>query len=388
MNEPSPASVARILSTRLLAQLGSDIESVIAHGSWIHGDFCPGRSDLDLIVVLRREPDADVIDAVQPILDQVIEDCPAWRDRLELGFVTGDAMRAVIAGDEDSHHVGRVSPGEPLHLVPADRHRLLDWEAARHGRTLEGRSAVEAIPDIPDHLVREVVSEHLRRWPAWLTESSSVGYQAYAVLTVSRAAAYLDSGIRHSKRAGAEWAGTRFPRWRRLTDWAIAWWYAGRSDDDMSPVDVPEFIDEVADLVSVSESAIADIAMALLVDGDKMLLAHRHPARRWYPDCWDLIGGHIEPGESAEEAVRRECREEIGVEILEWRPVEVDLEAETFRAHAYVASRWSGQPVNAAPDEHDELGWFTGDQLDGLHLAHPKYASWLPSLMSEAQPEQ
>ena len=246
MNEPSPASVAGLLSTRLLAQLGGDIESVIAHGSWVHGDFCPSRSDLDLIVVLRREPDADVIDAVQPILDQVIEEYPAWRDRLELGFVTGDAMRAVIASDEDSHHVGRVSPGEPLHLVPADRHRLLDWEAARHGRTLDGRPAVEAIPDIPDHLVREVVSEHLRQWPTWLTESNSVGYQAYAVLTVSRAAAYLDSGIRHSKRTGAEWAGMRFPRWRWLTDWAIAWWYAGGADADTPPVDVPEFVDEVA----------------------------------------------------------------------------------------------------------------------------------------------
>ena len=30
----------------------------------------------------------------------------------------------------------------------------------------------------------------------------------------------------------------------------------------------------------------------------RVLMVHRHPDRRWYPDCWDLIGGHIEPGES------------------------------------------------------------------------------------------
>lgn len=250
MSEPPPATVAGILSARLLARLGGDIESVIAHGSWIHGDFCPGRSDLDLIVVLRREPDAAVIAAVQPIVGQVIEDHPAWQDRLELGFVTGDAIRAVLDGDEGSHYVGRISPGEPLHLVPADRHRLLDWEAARHGQTLDGVPAVEAIPDIPRDLVRAVVSEHLHQWPTWLTESSSVGYQAYAVLTVSRAAAYLDAGTRHSKRSGAEWAGTRFPRWRRLTDWAIAWWYADGSDDDTPPADVQQFVDEVADSAS------------------------------------------------------------------------------------------------------------------------------------------
>nr|WP_231918584.1 NUDIX domain-containing protein [Microlunatus sagamiharensis] len=35
------------------------------------------------------------------------------------------------------------------------------------------------------------------------------------------------------------------------------------------------------------------------------MLGHRHPARRWYPDCWDLFGGHVEPGESPEQAARR-----------------------------------------------------------------------------------
>jgi 8-oxo-dGTP pyrophosphatase MutT (NUDIX family) len=51
------------------------------------------------------------------------------------------------------------------------------------------------------------------------------------------------------------------------------------------------------------------IAAAALVRDGRVLLAHRHPARRWYPDCWDLVGGHIEPGESPVHAVTRECRE-------------------------------------------------------------------------------
>ena len=126
-----------------------------------------------------------------------------------------------------------------------------------------------------------------------------------------------------------------------------------------------------------------EIAIAAFVDGERLLLGHRHPARRWYPDCWDLIGGHIEPGESAEEAVRRECREEIAVEILALRRVEVDVGDETLRAHVYVVSRWRGQPVNAAPDEHDELGWFTVDRLHDLRLAHPTYSTWLPSLITD-----
>jgi len=43
------------------------------------------------------------------------------------------------------------------------------------------------------------------------------------------------------------------------------------------------------------------IAMAALAMDARILLAHRHPRRRWYPNCWDLIGGHIEAGESPEQ---------------------------------------------------------------------------------------
>jgi len=54
-----------------------------------------------------------------------------------------------------------------------------------------------------------------------------------------------------------------------------------------------------------------EIALAALVRDGRILLAHRHPQRRWHPDRWDLTSEHVEPGESREEAVRRECREEI-----------------------------------------------------------------------------
>lgn len=40
------------------------------------------------------------------------------------------------------------------------------------------------------------------------------------------------------------------------------------------------------------------VAIALLVRDGRALLAHRHPGRRWYPDVWDLVGGHIEPSET------------------------------------------------------------------------------------------
>jgi 8-oxo-dGTP diphosphatase len=127
-----------------------------------------------------------------------------------------------------------------------------------------------------------------------------------------------------------------------------------------------------------------EIALAALVRNGNLLLAHRHPARRWYPDCWDLVGGHVERGESPQAAVLRECREEIAVDVSELRPVEVRIDDPNLRAHAFLVTRWIGEPTNASPEEHDALTWFRSDQIAGLRLAHPSYASWLPRLIADS----
>lgn len=39
--------------------------------------------------------------------------------------------------------------------------------------------------------------------------------------------------------------------------------------------------------------------------------------------------------------------------------------------HAFLVTHWEGQPVNAAPEEHDDLRWFRPSDLAGLKMAHP-----------------
>jgi nucleoside triphosphatase len=52
----------------------------------------------------------------------------------------------------------------------------------------------------------------------------------------------------------------------------------------------------------------------------ELLLCRMSPDRGVFPGQWGLPGGGIEPGERMEEALRREMREEIGVEIESIRP--------------------------------------------------------------------
>ncbi|MEV5966208.1 NUDIX hydrolase [Kribbella sp. NPDC051952] len=132
------------------------------------------------------------------------------------------------------------------------------------------------------------------------------------------------------------------------------------------------------------------ISVALLVRDGLVLLVHRHPARRWYPDAWSFsAGGHVEPGELPHQAVRRECREELAIIVHDPIPIPLTVNDPTLDVHGFLITRWDGNPVNAAPEEHDDLRWFHPTDLAALNLAHPET---LPTTLNAihratAQPE-
>ncbi len=102
-----------------------------------------------------------------------------------------------------------------------------------------------------------------------------------------------------------------------------------------------------------------------------MLLGLRASWKRLWPNLWDAIGGHLEPGEGVETALARELREEIGVSPTEFRLVgsfpepRPDLYGEALH-HVFAVTAWAGgQPSNIC-DEHSEIRWFTLDQVRTL----------------------
>ena len=127
-----------------------------------------------------------------------------------------------------------------------------------------------------------------------------------------------------------------------------------------------------------------EVAVAAIVGDGKLLLGHRHPQRRWYPDVWDLVGGHIEPGESAADAIHRECREELAITIHEPEPIEIPFQPPQVNLHGFLVTKWDGDPVNMEPDEHDGLGWFTPEELSGLRLVDQTYSAWLSRVIVSA----
>ena len=125
------------------------------------------------------------------------------------------------------------------------------------------------------------------------------------------------------------------------------------------------------------------VACGLLARAGRALLVHRSPSKRWYPNVWDFPGGHLEPGESNIQALVRELREELGIEIAP--PVGMALltiQTSDALIDVWRVDEWDGAVINAAPDEHDTFGWFTSAEAKFLDLADAEYPALIELVLS------
>lgn len=56
-----------------------------------------------------------------------------------------------------------------------------------------------------------------------------------------------------------------------------------------------------------------EVVAGLIIQSQKILLGQRSPNREFYPNVWDVFGGHMEPGEQQPQTLARELKEELGI---------------------------------------------------------------------------
>lgn len=110
----------------------------------------------------------------------------------------------------------------------------------------------------------------------------------------------------------------------------------------------------------------------------RILLGKRSASRAFFPDVWDVPGGHCELGESPDQALVRELREELGIVPTTWRPFDrvvgsIPAVADPAVLDLYEVTGWTGRLQNLRPDEHGELAWFAIEDACRLALACHAY---------------
>lgn len=106
-----------------------------------------------------------------------------------------------------------------------------------------------------------------------------------------------------------------------------------------------------------------EVVAALIWDGDRFMICQR-PAHKARGLLWEFVGGKVEPGETKEEALIRECREELAVTVAP-KDLFMDVVHEypdlTVHLSLFNAVIAEGTPQLL---EHNDIRWITVDEID------------------------
>lgn len=107
---------------------------------------------------------------------------------------------------------------------------------------------------------------------------------------------------------------------------------------------------------------ITEVVAALIWDGDKFMVCQR-PAHKARGMLWEFVGGKVEPGETKQQALVRECQEElavtlsVGEEFINVVHEYPDITVHLTLFHATIAE---GTPQKL---EHNDIRWITVNEI-------------------------
>ncbi|MGW3010139.1 NUDIX hydrolase [Streptomyces sp. NPDC001219] len=121
-------------------------------------------------------------------------------------------------------------------------------------------------------------------------------------------------------------------------------------------------VDNGVEFPSPADGEVWVVGAVILNQDNKAFAQKRGPGRRLFPDCWDIVGGHVEAGESLLDTLAREITEETGWHLRRVRQL-LDV------------STWTGDDGGGTRREADYLVEVDGD-LDHPRLERPQHTAY------------
>ena len=108
------------------------------------------------------------------------------------------------------------------------------------------------------------------------------------------------------------------------------------------------------------------VALLLIIKDNKVLLFKRNPKDTNNPGKYGLIGGGIEDGETPEEALKREVKEEAGVTINSFKKLKT-YKFDKTSIHVFYTNNFNEDEIKLNP-EHTSFKYFTADELSNDNI--------------------
>ena len=231
----------------IVETVASDLLGLYVAGSLVAGGFDPSVSDIDFVAVLAADPTDALAVALERMHRRLDRQNPAWAGRIEVVYVSATALRL---HDQGIPKMAVISPGEPFHVLSGGPDWILTWYPLREASVaLFGPEIRDIIPPIAAGDFLKAVREHLRGMPAWITDETTRGASAYAILTTCRGLYTLRHGVRPSKADAAKWAAREFAEWAGVIESALGWrneQWTNPGTDPASLVATRQFLKEAA----------------------------------------------------------------------------------------------------------------------------------------------
>lgn len=115
--------------------------------------------------------------------------------------------------------------------------------------------------------------------------------------------------------------------------------------------------------INESDESLKRVALLFIVLDNKALLFKRSKYETTNPSKYGMLGGHIEKGETPEEALKREIKEEAGVELLSFKPLNVYNLNESVELNVFYTNEFDIDNIDLNENEHTSYRFFTMEQM-------------------------
>ena len=213
--------------------LGAEFVGLYLYGSLSLGDFTPGSSDVDFLIVTRTVLPTATQESLAALHARLAASELPYARKLEGWYFPLAALRR----DDPAARVPTIGADWPFGLSEPGAVWIIErWIVRERGVTVAGPSPDTLIDPVSPEALRGAVRALLRDFwaqqlggPEWLRPRD---YQAFAILTMCRALHTLAVGTVVSKPAAAAWASAHLdPRWSPLIARPLAWRHDERPDD-------------------------------------------------------------------------------------------------------------------------------------------------------------
>jgi len=228
-----PRKVSRLLqdlSAQLPLILGRNLVGVYLYGSVTHAAFNPKRSDIDCLVVTRRDLSDTQFRKTDAWLAETATSNP-WTARLQILFLVKNELLVMNTSGCLYQFGVRTRTG-------SDGHPLIWMDFLKSGKVLFGPRPESFLPEITPRMFRQALKREL----GYLREEISSKpkskwrdvpmYRAYAVLTICRIMYSFRKDSIVSKPVAAKWASKSLPKeWNEIIRPALRFNETGREPD-------------------------------------------------------------------------------------------------------------------------------------------------------------